>query len=320
MKALLIAAIFLPIRVAAAQDCTQTVPVNVLDQNTGNAVTALSPELFQARVGDGAIRITGIKPVERRRVLVLVDQSTSMAQKDGVGSYQKEALEAVEETLAELREKLPAGTSLAYGFFNDTAVFTPGFLSDPAKLRDAIAEAKKQLPRPEKGETSLFDALHQALLRFGVLMPGDTMVVLTDTGENKSKMHPGGVEKELRKSGLRVALLLVQRHEPIEVTPYWDVMTSLAEYSGGPVETIDIGDRSWLRRKDSESNREALRKFWTQEILGGYLMQVQTPATLAKARKWSLRINPTNHPELKHVTIEYPAKLAPCAISAAANH
>jgi hypothetical protein len=305
---------------ALAQNCTQTVPVNVLDQKTGMAMTSLQPSVFQARMGEAALPITGLQRVEHRRVLVLVDASASMAPKDGVGTFQKEALDAVEETLAELLEKLPVGTPVAYGLFNDTSVFTPEFLADTAKLRDAIAEAKKQLGRPGKGETSLFDALHQAMLRFGTPQPGDTIVVLTDTGENKSKMHPGTVEKELRRSGLRLALLLVQQHTPFELTPYWDVLTSLAEDSGGPIGTIDVADRSWLNRKDSAANREALRKFWTQEVLGGYLMQVQTPATLMKPRKWNVRINAANNADLKRVTIQYPTKLGPCSVSTAAVH
>ncbi len=305
---------------ALAQDCTQAIPINVLDKKTGMAVMPLQPGTFQARMGEVAIPISGVQKVEHRRVLVLVDQSGSMAPKNSVGIFQKEALEAVDETMGKLLEELPAGTSVAYGFFNDAWVFTPGFLSDPAQLRAAIVETRKQLPRPGKGETPLFDALHQAMLRFGEPQPGDTIMVLPDTGENRSKIHPGAVEEELRRSGLRLALLLVQQHAPVEVTPYWDTLISLAEDTGGAVGTIETADRSWLSRKDSEPNREALRRFWTQEVLGGYVMRVQTPTTLAKARKWSVRIDARTSPELKGAIIQYPPKLTPCTVSTAAAH
>jgi VWA domain-containing protein len=320
MKTVVCAAFFFCAALGAAQDCTQTLPINVLDRKTGNAVTWLKPESLLARMGDSAVRIMAVGPVEHRRVLVLMDQSASMAPKDAVGTFQKEALEAVEDTMGELLQQLPAGTSVAYGFFNDTWVFTPEFLSDPTRLHDAIAETKSQLPKAGKGETSLFDALHEAMLRLGTPNAGDTIVVMTDTGENKSKLYPGKVEKELRESGIRLVLLLVQQHLPVELVPYQDTMTSLAENSGGAVETIDTADRSWLTRKNSEANREALRKFWTQEVMGGYLLRVQTAAGVAKPHKWSVRINQTASPELKGAVIRYPAKLAPCPVSTAAVH
>lgn len=320
MKPLLIAALLLSIRGAASQDCTQTLPINVLDQKTGNSLTSLRPESLEARMGGAAVQIKGLEAVEHRRLLVLVDVSASMAPTDGIGAFQKQALEAVEETMAELLQKLPSGTAVAYGFFNDKSVFTPDFLTDPAQLRNAIEETRKQLPNAGKGHTRLYDALDQALLRFGTPRPGDTVVLLTDAGENESKMHPGRVEKDLRRSGLRLVLLLVQQHLPAELTPYWDALIGLAEDTGGAVEMIDTLDRSWLNKKGSEPNREKLRRFWTEEALGGYVMQVQAPATLIKPRKWSLRINPAVHPELKHVTIQYPAKLAPCPARTAAVH
>ena len=305
---------------AAAQDCTQIFPLNILDQKTGNAVGLPRRDVLQARMGDTAIPITGLERAEKRRVLVLVDQSGSMATENSLGQYQKEALAAVEETMDELASQLPAGTSMAYGFFNDQWVFMPEFLSDPGPLREAIAETRKQLPKPGKGSTSLFDALHQAMLQFGTPRPGDTIILFTDTGENKSKLHPAEVEKELRRSGLRLVLLLLEQHVISEQAPYLDIFLSLAEDTGGAIGTVNTLDRSWLAKKDSEANREALRKFWTQEALNGYLLQVQVPAALRKPKKWSLRINPANDPSLKHVSLKYPGRLTPCPVSTAVVH
>jgi VWA domain-containing protein len=302
---------------AHAQDCTQTLPINVLDQKTGNAVTALKPESLQARMGESAARITGIAPAKKRRILVLADESGSM-----VGNPQKIAVQAVEETIGELLAYLPDGTSVAYGFFSDISVFTPEFFSDPERLRQAIAEARTQMPTTGKGGTPLFDALHQAMLRFGTIRPGDTIVVLTDAGENTSKLRPSKVGKEIRGSGLRLVLLLAKLPVPIpeEVRPDGDTLIGIAQDTGGAIGAIDIIDRSWNNRKDAEVNRQALRKFWIQEVLGGFLMQVQVPASLQKPKKWSVRIDPAAYPELKHAIVQYPAKLAPCQLNTAAVH
>ena len=302
---------------AHAQDCAQTLPLNVLDPKTGNALMSLTPESLQARMGEAPVRIAGIAPAAKRRVLVLVDESGSM-----LGNPQKKALQSVEETVGELLAHLPDGTSVAYGFFSDTSVFTPEFFSDPERLRQAIAEARTQMPTTGKGDTPLFDALHQAMLRFGTPQPGDTIVVLTDAGENKSKLRPGKVGNEIRGSGLRLVLLLVKQLSPIpaEEDPYWGTLIGIAQDTGGAIGTIDTTDRSWRNRKDSELNRQALRKFWIQEVLGGFLMQVQVPAGLQKPGKWSVRIDPAAYPELKHAIIQYPAKLVPCPLNTVAVH
>src|SRR5438270_13466472 len=96
---------------AAAQDCTQTLPLNILDQKTGNALVLPQRDVLQARMGSAAISITGLERVESRRVLVLVDQSGSMAPENGLGEYRKQALAAVEETMDEMLSQLPPGTS-----------------------------------------------------------------------------------------------------------------------------------------------------------------------------------------------------------------
>src|SRR6476660_3744955 len=233
---------------AHAQDCTQTLPLNLLDPKTGNALMSLTPESLQARMGESAVRITGIAPAKKRRVLVLVDESGSM-----VGTPQKKAVQVVEETIGELLAHLPDGTSVVYGFFSDISVFTPEFFSDPERLRQAIAEARTQMPTTGKGGTPLFDALHQAMLRFGTPQPGDTIVVLTDAGENASKLQPGKVGKEIRGSGLRLVLLLAKLPVPIpaeEIRPDGDTLISIAHDTGGAIGTINSIDRSWHNSKD----------------------------------------------------------------------
>ncbi|HMC29420.1 MAG TPA: vWA domain-containing protein [Candidatus Angelobacter sp.] len=286
----------------------------------GTGVEALQSSLFQARMGDLSIPIIGVQKVEHRRVLVLVDQSGSMARRNSIGSHQKEALDITEDTLNELLQDLPIGVSVAYGFFNDKAVFTEGFFSDSRQLQQAIADAKQRLKKPESGGTAMFDAIHQAILQFETPQPGDALLLLSDGGENKSKLTEGKFEKEFRRSGLRLELLLVNQHSPEFAEPYVSMFIGLAHETGGSVGIIDINDMSWAIRKDAGANREALRKFWTQEVLGGYLMRVQPPRTLTKPRKWIVRISADSNPELKHVTLQYPAKLAPCTLSWAAAH
>lgn len=306
--------------VAAAEDCEQILPFNALDQKTGNIVASLRPELLQARLGGLAVRITGIAPVERRRVLVLVDKSGSMAPKNGVGSHQKETLEVTENTLTELLKELPHGVSVAYGFFNDKTVFTEGFFRDPKELQQAVAATREKLPKPDQGGTALFDALHQAILRFETPQPGDVIVLLSDGGENRSRLTEREFEKEMRRSGVRLALLFLNQHSTDYAEPFVQTIISLAEDTGGAISSLDISDRSWANKKEVAANREAIRKFWTTEVLGGYTLQVQVPGSLKKPRKWKVQANVEGDPRLKHATLQYPEKLNPCPVNTAAAH
>jgi len=305
---------------SAAQDCTQILPFNVLDQKTGNTVTSLRLELLQARMGELAVRITGIMPVEHRRVLVLVDKSGSMAPKNGPGSHQKEVLEITENTLTGLLKELPQGVSVAYGFFNDKAAFTEGFFHDFKDLQQAIADTRQKLLKPDQGGTALFDALHQAILRFETPQAGDVIVLLSDGGENKSKLAEGEFEKEMRRSGLRLALLFVNQHTTEYAEPFVQTILNLTDDTGGAVSSLDIDDFSWTSKKDVAANREAIRKFWTEEVLGGYTLQVQVPANFKKSKKWKVQLNAGTDAQLKHVTLQYPVKLEPCLVKTAEVH
>ncbi|HET9838883.1 MAG TPA: vWA domain-containing protein [Candidatus Angelobacter sp.] len=303
-----------------AQDCTQTVPFNVVDEKTGVAVVSLRPEMFQARLGEMAIPIASVQAVEKRRILLLVDESGSMERTNKLGSHQKEALQVTEDALTQMLAQLPGGLSVSYGVFNDKAAFADGFFTDPKQLQQAIAETRQKLPKLGRGGTALFDALLQAAARFDTPQVGDAILLLSDGGENRSKATEGKFEKEFRRSGLRLALLWVNQHENEYVEPLIPTVTNLARATGGAVGTIDINDASWITAKDSAANRLALRKFWTEEVLSGYALKVQVPASFSKPKKWKVQLNGVADRELKHVALQYPEKLAPCPVSTAAVH
>lgn len=280
MKPVFCMAFCVLIHFAAAQDCTQTVPVNVLDEKTGVAITSLQSGMFQASAGKVTVPIKGLVQVERRRIVILEDESESMAANNTPGEYQKDAMEATDETFNSLLSQLPLGVSVAYGFFNDKAVFTDGFFQDSHKLEEAIANAKRQLKKPGTGDTALFDSLREAVRLFQTPQVGDTIVVVTDGGENKSKLGNVELETELHASGVRLVLVLVKHPHPEspEESEYVDWLPRLATRTGGTTAVIDITNRSWRDPKDVTLNRAALREFWIQQVLSGYIMEVQVPA------------------------------------------
>ena len=322
MKPVLCMAFCVLIHFAVAQDCTQKVPVNVLDQKTGVAITSLQPGIFQASAGKITVLIKGLAQVERRRIVVLEDESESMAAHNTPGEYQKDAMEATDKTFSSLLSQLPSGVSVAYGFFNDKAVFTDGFFQDPHQLEEAIANAKRQLNKPGTGDTALFDSLREAVRLFQTPQVGDTIVLVTDGGENKSKLSTAELERELYTTGVRLILVLVKHPHPEspEEIDYANWLPGLATKTSGTTAVIDITNRSWQDPKAATLNRAVLREFWIQQVLSGYIMEVQVPADSPKARKWSLRLNTTESPRLKQTILQYPEKLPPCPVSTAAVH
>src|SRR5262249_22394803 len=122
---------------AGGQGSIHKVPVNVLNRNR-IAIASVQPEACQSRIQKYIIPIRAVEHVAYRRILVMVDESGSMAPSNDFGSCLGQAMQNVKETLTQLLSELPAGSSGAYGLFNKKMLLTDGFISDPQELTRAI--------------------------------------------------------------------------------------------------------------------------------------------------------------------------------------
>ena len=287
---------------AAAQECTRIVPINVVDRHTGHQIDPLDSQQLRAHTGSTILPISGLEKFNTGRVLVLIDLS---------GSMQGEA--AVAKDLGSvLVQSAPANARIAFGFFHDKIVISPGFTGDPKDLDPLIEQARQT---PADGKTLLLDAIHQGLQLFHQPGPGDAIVVITDGGDNVSKTTRHSVLEELRAAGVRFYSLLMAHYSIIpEDFDGENWLDEAARDTGG--ETIyDIRTTNPALRTNPRwkmGMNDALLIFWQGTILHEYSISLKVPAEIRTPRKWKLEIADKNDKRLKHAAIYYPRYLAPC--------
>jgi len=307
---------------AVAQDCTQTVPVRVVDRDTGAPIEDLTREMVTARMGETPLAISAPTRIRASRIFVLIDESGSM---EGAKPFsrQREALRSLKQTLSILMAQLPPGVSIQFGLFNEKWAFTDTFISDPRELQKAIAEVKARFGKGPYGHTAIYDSLHEALRRFGAPQLGDSILLLTDGDDNISKLGAKKLEQEFRAANARLLTLMVyQPHVILDVIPEEeefgrDAVQDLLEKTGGSTLGIDPKSPAWADPKNKLRTAEMVRRFWNERVLSTDVIQVQVPGTLTKEAKWTLSVNREADARLKHAVVIYPTRLSPCPVATA---
>ncbi len=308
---------------AAGQDCTQTVPVRVVDRNTGAPIEPLTADMVTARMGQTSLPISAQARLRAGRIVVLIDESGSMnhIESSPSSSYQKYALGTVKQTLSNLMTALPPGVSVEYGQFSDRSALGSTFVSAPEEVRKSIDEVIARFGKSGYGPTAMRDALHEALMHFGTAQPGDTVLLLTDGVDSQSKLAAKTLQQEFRAAHARLLTMLVSgSSETPEEVGSRGSLQDLVEKTGGASLAIDIGNPSWANKKENPRNVETVRRFWTEWVLSTDVLQVQVPGTLTKETKWTLSVNRAADARLKHAVVIYPTRLSPCAVPTVSAH
>src|SRR5215510_15347031 len=261
--------LLLILQAAVAQECTATAPVNVLTYDTHQPLP-FQPERLHASIGSTPISFSPMEKLQHNRILILTDISGSMEQK----------LPFVRLMLQLLIQNIPPGSSVAYGFFAVEQHLSSGFTSDGRELYKAIQELNGY---KAKGKTALRDALHNGLKLFNSPKPGDSILLITDGGENRSELKESTVEKEIRDSGVRIFALVPLGPSTVlpeeEFGPRW--LGEMANRTGGRVFTIyhdwPLMDKKWLRLVAA-----LVQSFWLDGVGGGHLLTVKLPLNLDK--------------------------------------
>jgi hypothetical protein len=277
--------------VAQGQQCSTQVPVNAFDSHTRAFLFGLTPADFEATAGHSKLTITGLKPIFRNRVLVLLDAGNHPDHKSL-------------EDAAQLLDEAPSGMPVAVGIFAQRAAFTRDFISDNNLL---ISSANRLIQQSQALGTgsSLHHALTQALGRFGPHQPGDTILLVTSGNEHESKRVFKQLRQEFRRRGTRLQLLagLIPpglADDSSGIFSAWtvpenfsDQLIALANSSGGALMGVMNSD-------------------WTDAATSGYLLSVLTPAEMKKPQRWSLRIRDAGN-DVPRAKLFYPQQLSPCA-------
>src|SRR5262249_43039297 len=168
----------------------------------------------------------------------------------------------------------------------------------------------------------LYDSLHEALKRFGTPQAGDSILLLTDGGDNRSKLVPKELEHEFRAAKARLLTMMV--YGPYVLAgPEGAQQSSVQELvarTGGSTFAINPESPAWADPKNKLRTGEIVRRFWNERVLNTDVIQVQVPGTLRKESKWMLSVNSETDARLKHAVVIYPTRLSPCPVATASAH
>jgi hypothetical protein len=305
----------------AAQECTQAVPAIFLNETTREAVPSNAVERPHAKIGKVAIPITALEPIRSFRVLILIDTSGSMDPSNKPFVHQRKALELVKQLLDELLEELPPYVRVEYGVFNKNADFGPEFTADADLLRKSLTASNERTNVHRNKSTALYDALGAALERFGPPEPGDSILALSDGGDNTSHAKPENIQEEAARKGVRIFTALFLGggvpSSPTEGSP--QTVLDFAERTGGSVHVIDVTKNDWVDDKKRENAKQDLRRFWNNEVLSGYLLHFILPASARNQRKWLLSVDRLPGQNAK-ILATYPSRLNACPVATATAH
>lgn len=304
---------------ASAQYCTQKVPITVIDERSGQAVSGLSIHDFKASYKNSGLQISGLKQIHTRRLLILADRSGSIAgAEDDVSSHTKKATQTALHVIDDMLQQLPAGMSVEYAAFSDVTVFGGNFTSDTTALRKSLQFVNTQLPKRGHKSTAIYDAIDQALVRFDNPQPEDAILLLTDGEETSSKESVQAVEKKLRVSGVRLFVMLLASHTFIWIQQSRrEELIALSRRSGGTVHVLDVTNQGWGFEKPVRAASEELRRFWNEEVLNGYVLTLEVPTSFNREKKWSLSLTDSRVPK---AVLSYPDRLSPCSVESALGH
>lgn len=292
-------------------------PAIMVDEETRAFVPAMTPDRLHAKLGSLTVPVTIVERIANFRVLILFDVSGSMKTTDVPFHYQRKALALINATFDELMGELPQGTTVEYGLFNSHAMFGPEFTARPEDLRKSLVELNEQMRRSPKG-TALYDALQGSLARFDPPQAGDSIVIVTDGIDNESRLGARRVQEEGSQKGIRIFSILIRGNE-FDYEGRWLAMLDFAQRTGGSVHVIDVATNPWSGNKEAEQERQELRRFWKNEVISGYMLHFNVPASTRKQRKWLLSVN--RLPGQKSKTLAaYPSRLNACPVATAAAH
>ncbi len=274
-------------------DCKNpAVVVNVIDRQ-GNPVPGLKPSDFRATLHGQTFRILdSVTTHAAVRVVILVDLSGSTVQ----------TLRA-ERTLA--GNLVATGTGKfrpALVLFSDHIVDSLDFSHTP----EEILRRLENLPE-SKGRTAILDALKYAASLFGQPVAGDAVYIISDGGDNASRVDEYEVKQEFLAKGIRIySVAWGHAYFPTEEEVRGlQLLNDLADSTGGKALRIDAESR-----EDQEQLASRIRQLYAQ-ITDFYNLQLELPAP-GNRQALKLELFDAKGTKRKDLRVLYPHHLAHC--------
>jgi hypothetical protein len=273
--------------------CTErTVIVSASDSNGKAIPLTLQSADIQGKINGKPVQILGVtKPTNAERVVIVLDASGSMSSK-----WQR----AVEFAVEIVRES-PSSTEFALVLFADNELRTVGFGKTGPEMVAEIMSFKDVKPY---GHTGLRDAIWEAVSMFQPNRDGDTIVVVSDGGDNQSKVSMRRLREAMWSRGIRVMFAQFVDHyfrDQFQDSDDAD-LARLSESSGGFLSRIE--DPHVLPKVAQEI---------AFEIENYLAVRITLPRALEKQASLHFDAVDSSGRKRKNIELRFPEKLLPCA-------
>jgi hypothetical protein len=282
-----------------AQTCpSATISLNVLTRD-GSVVRGLLPNHFAVDLNGRRAKIETFElDSAPRRVILVVDTSGSMRRNYGGGW--RVGLQLAAYAI----NTIPADASVAFVTFNDKAdnpVF--GDRQQAASRLSGLGEASLER------RTSLFDTVQRSLMALTPPRFGDLIYLVTDGGDNYSKITLTQLTPELARRGTRIFVVLAEN--PGERTEEdqrgRELMSELVRNTGGyllPARFRAVGPKE-------RAELLALAPIIQAEISSVYRLRLSSPEPITKTASVKVRYTGPNK-SIGKGFLFYPRKVGPC--------
>ncbi len=212
---------------------TVTVSVSTPD---GSPVPPLESANFTGIYGKTPIHVTSaVMNREPVRVVLLLDISGSM-NSTGTGFVGKFSVDLAEH----FASNMPPETAIGLGFFYSELIPVLRPTTDRKSLLDQL-EGLRSHPASLKGRTAIWDAVLGSVKMFDHPHLGDVIYVISDGGDNASKITVNHVVQTLGESGIRLSAFLFQAMPAIRRTAEEELgppsVDEMARDTGGTILT-----------------------------------------------------------------------------------
>jgi hypothetical protein len=287
----------------------RTIAVSV-SGGDGASVTSMDSVALQ---GSNAVTIRSIKPADRLpRVVLLIDTSRSM-----------ESSEPAAAVIAErFVSKLPAETEIGLAFF-DSNYHPMASLNKDRSKPTFLLEALKNRQYYAKGLTALWSSVGEAAKMFGTPSLGDTIYVISDGGDNRSRTHMRDVLEALTGSGIRLFAAVLAGHIEIRRTPSElngavDIKDAAHATGGALLFDPDAPGGYYYSAldmvgKDRKPTRFAEDlNYQVSQLINYYRLEISLPEPIHRPQSWRLHIVSDGQSPTERLELIYPTLLIPC--------
>jgi hypothetical protein len=295
-------------KLAAQHSCQTAVSVMVLTEKPMNSLTISD---FHATLKGHELAIRKIEPLpSTRRFVFVLDRSGSMTNRTNQHHSNDPSL-LVNQALDQMISAIPDSDSVAFTAFAGRESERTEFMQ-PVLAKAWIAEilAWKPQGKGDSLRTPLWDNIHSALSMLTPHKSGDVIVVISDGGDNQSKVSSLEIQDELMKAGVPVlGVVLIkpsaatqeEREGPL-------ALIDLTEATGGTALVGDL-ESSGFRRSGNLPTLPVLPIQLISQLAYQFLFDLDMPDT-QKPQKFQLSVKPETGAK---VSLFYPRTLYPCS-------